>query len=141
MNALLVAPGVAIPLGEITARAITGGGPGGQHVNRSATRISLQWNVRTSQALDDEQRARVIGNLSSRIDNEGNLRIVAGEHRSQLQNRHMALERLRQLVRRALMVPRVRKTTQPSRSAVEKRLDHKRYRSRTKQLRRHDHDD
>lgn len=138
---LPIAPGVAIPLDELVIRAISGGGPGGQHVNKSATRVAVQWNVRTTQALREEQRTRVLEKLASRLDGEGTLRIVAGEFRSQQQNRRAALERLQQLLARALIVPRTRKATRPSRGAVQERLDEKRRRSRTKQQRRRDHDD
>lgn len=140
-DAIDVAPGVRIPLSELEIQAIAGGGPGGQHVNRSATRISLQWNVRTTRVLRDEQRARVLEKLAARLDSDGAVRIVAGEFRSQQQNRRAALDRLRLLVSRALIVPRARKATRPSRGAVEQRLTEKRQRSHTKAQRRRDHDD
>lgn len=138
-TSLPVAPGVCIPLDELDVRAISGSGPGGQHVNRSATRIAIQWNVRTTRALRDDQRARVLEKLASRLDGDGALRIVAGEFRSQQQNRRAALERLQQLVSRALIVPRVRRATRPTRGSVENRLGEKRRRSETKAQRRHDH--
>ena len=140
-DALDVAPGVRIASGELTLRAITGSGPGGQHVNRSATRIELRWNVATTRALSDEQRTRVLAKLSSRLDADGALRIVAGEYRSQQQNRRAASERLIAIVSRALVVPRSRKATKPTRSSVERRLTDKRQRSDTKQQRRGKTDD
>lgn len=132
---------VTIPYAELELTAITGGGPGGQHVNRSATRIALRWNVRGSRALDDAQRARVLGVLASRIDGEGHIRIVAGEHRSQLQNRAEALTRLAHLVARALVIPKTRRATKPTRGSVERRLTDKRQRSGIKRDRRSKHDD
>jgi ribosome-associated protein len=135
-EALDVAPGTFIPLSEIEIRAISGGGPGGQHVNKSATRVAITWNVRTSRALRDDQRTRLLGKLASRLDQDGAMRIVAGEFRSQQQNRRAALERLQQLVQRALVVPRTRKPTKPTRGSVERRLDEKRRRSETKSERR-----
>lgn len=140
-DALEVTPTVRIPYAEIVLTAISGGGPGGQHVNKSATRIALQWNVRTSVALHDEQRTRVLQQLASRVDGDGAIRIVAGEYRSQQQNRRAALERLQQLIARALVIPRVRRATKPSRGAVQERLSDKRKRAETKQQRRRDHDD
>ncbi len=140
-DALDITPSVRIPFAEIVLTAISGGGPGGQHVNKSATRIALQWNVRTSVALQDEQRTRVLQQLASRVDGDGAIRIVAGEYRSQQQNRRAALERLRQLVARALVVPRTRKATRPSRGAVQERLSEKRKRAETKERRRRDFDD
>ncbi|HEY0931465.1 MAG TPA: alternative ribosome rescue aminoacyl-tRNA hydrolase ArfB [Gemmatimonas sp.] len=138
-TSLAVAPGVFIPLDELDIRAISGGGPGGQHVNKSATRIAVQWNVRTTRALRDEQRVRVLEKLASRLDSDGALRIVAGEFRSQQQNRRAALERLQHLISHALIVPRVRRATRPTRGSVEDRLSDKRRRSETKQQRRRDH--
>jgi ribosome-associated protein len=140
-DALEITPHVRIPMHELVLTAISGGGPGGQHVNKSATRIALQWNVRTTQALRDEQRTRVLTQLASRLDSDGQIRIVAGEYRSQQQNRRAALERLQQLIARALIVPRVRRATKPSRGAVQERLTDKRKRAETKRQRRRDHDD
>ncbi|WP_353268176.1 alternative ribosome rescue aminoacyl-tRNA hydrolase ArfB [Gemmatimonas sp.] len=140
-DALIVAPGVQIPLAELQITAISGGGPGGQHVNKSATRIAVQWNARTSRALRDEQRERVLEKLASRLDTDGALRIVAGEFRSQQQNRRAALERLQQLIARALVVPRTRRATKPTRGSVLDRLSEKKQRSATKQQRRRPADD
>lgn len=136
-----VAPGVRIPSTELELRAVTGSGPGGQHVNRSATRIELRWNIRTSRALREEQRVRVMAKLSSRLDADGNIRIVAGEYRSQQQNRRAALDRLASVVARALIVARTRKATKPTRASVTRRLDAKKRRGDTKQQRRRDHDE
>lgn len=140
-DGLTVTPHVTIPFDEIELQAITGSGPGGQHVNRSATRIALRWNVRTTRALDELQRERVLGVLSSRVDADGSIRIVAGEYRSQMQNRTAALERLSHLLSRALVVPKKRRATRPTRSSVEKRLTEKRQRSDTKRGRRGREDD
>ncbi|MFN7457422.1 MAG: alternative ribosome rescue aminoacyl-tRNA hydrolase ArfB [Gemmatimonas sp.] len=138
---MTVAPGVHIPATELQLSAIAGGGPGGQHVNRSATRVVLQWNVRATRALRAEQRERVLEKLASRLDSDGALRIVAGEYRSQLQNRRAALERLRQLVARALVVPRARKATTPTFGSVQERRRPKRPRAETPRLRRRPLDD
>lgn len=131
-----LAPGVPYPAHELEFRAITGSGPGGQHVNRSATRIALRWNVATSRVLSAAQRARLLEKLATRLDGDGAIRLVAGEFRSQEQNRRAALERLAQLVTRALIVQRPRTPTRPTRGSVERRLDAKRHRSATKQQRR-----
>ena len=140
-EALDVAPGVRIPLHEIMVQAISGGGPGGQHVNKSATRIALQWNVRTTRALREDQRERALAKLGSRLDSDGAVRIVAGEYRSQQQNRRAALERLQELVARALLVPRVRRATKPTRGSIEQRLTSKKRQGARKQERRRDFDD
>jgi ribosome-associated protein len=141
LDGVTVAPGVHIPAAELQLSAIAGGGPGGQHVNRSATRVVLQWNVRSTRALRADQRERVLEKLASRLDGEGALRIVAGEYRSQLQNRRAALDRLRELVARALVVPRVRKATKPTFGSVQERLSTKRHRAETKRQRRRPLDD
>jgi ribosome-associated protein len=140
-ESLEVARGVRIPVAELELRAITGSGPGGQHVNRSATRVALRWNVRTSRALSDAQRTRVVAKLASRLDGDGALRIVAGEYRSQQQNRRAALERLVAIVERALIVQKSRKATKPTRGAIERRLTEKRQRADTKRGRRKDSDE
>ena len=140
-EAITVAAGVRIPVHEIEMRGITGSGPGGQHVNRSATRVALRWNVQSSRALKEEQRTRVMQKLGGRLDADGTLRIVAGEYRSQLQNRRAAIERLVAIISRALVVQAPRKATQPTRGSVERRLDEKRQRSDTKRGRRFDADD
>jgi ribosome-associated protein len=140
-TAVDVAPGVRLAQSELEFRAITGGGPGGQHVNRSATRVELRWNIRTTQSLTDVQRARVAAKLSSRIDADGTIRIVAGEYRSQLQNRRAAVERLVALLARALVVSPTRRKTKPTRASVARRLDEKRKRADRKQRRRVDHDE
>jgi ribosome-associated protein len=107
-------------------------------VNTSSTRIELLWNVATSQALDEEARARVSAKLASRLDGEGNVRVVSSARRSQVQNREAAEARLAELVRAALAVPRRRKPTRPTRAAKEARLGDKRKRSETKRQRRSD---
>jgi len=140
-DGLTVAPGVHIPAAELQVSAISGGGPGGQHVNKSATRVAVQWNVRTTRALREDQRERVLLKLASRLDSEGMIRIVGGEFRSQQQNRRAAFERLQQLVARALVVPRPRKATKPTFGSVQERLSTKRQRSQTKQQRRRPLDD
>jgi len=127
---------VVIPRDELVARATRSGGAGGQHVNTSSTRIELVWNVQASRALTDEQRQRVMQKLSSRLDGDGNLRIVASDRRSQRQNRESAEARMADLVRDGLVVPKKRRPTKPSRAAKQARLDSKRRLSEKKRERR-----
>ena len=127
---------VVIPRDELVARASRSGGAGGQHVNTSSTRIELVWNVEASRALTDEQRDRVLVKLSSRLDGERNLRVVASDRRSQRQNRESAEARLADLVRQALVVPKKRRPTKPSRAAKQARLESKRRLSDKKRERR-----
>lgn len=122
---LKVNASVAIPRAELGVRATRAGGPGGQHVNTSSTKVELTWNVSTSAALGEAAKGRVLLALASRLDTDGTLRVVASDTRSQRQNRELAEERLAALVRRALVVPRARKKTRPTRASVERRLTEK----------------
>ncbi len=135
-DALEVSDELSIPRSELEFRATRSGGPGGQHVNTSSTRIELLWNLRTSRALSDEQRERLRQRLASRTDGEGFVRVVSSEYRSQLRNREAAEVRLAALLRRALVKPRKRIPTRPSRAAREARLKEKRMRSEKKRMRR-----
>lgn len=134
-DALVVSGSLAIPRHELSVRATKSGGPGGQHVNTSSTRIELFWNIATSRALDDGARARLLERLASRLDGEGTLRLVASDSRSQLQNRRAAEERLVAMVNAALVPRKKRKATKPSRAAKEKRLDEKKRHSERKRNR------
>ena len=133
---LEITPALLLPLDELEYRATRSGGPGGQHVNTSSTRIEVWWDVRTSPTLGEEQRARLLDRLASRVDGEGRLRIVASESRSQLRNREAATERLREVVAAALAVPKPRKRTRPTRASKAARLESKRRRSALKRDRR-----
>lgn len=125
-----------VPDAELRFRATRAGGPGGQHVNTSSTRVEVVWDVAASPSLTDAQRERLLRKLSSRIDSRGRLRVAAGERRSQLQNRQAAQERLNTLVAEALRRRRPRKPTKPSKAAVERRLTEKRRRRQRKHERR-----
>lgn len=132
---------VVIPRSELVMRATRSGGPGGQHVNTSSTRVEIVWNVRTSAALDDAARSRTEHALMSRLDSDGNIRVVASDTRSQRQNRELAEQRLAETLRRALIIRKARKRTRPHRGAVEARLADKKRRSETKQERRFQEED
>lgn len=127
---------LTIPRHEVDFRASRAGGPGGQHVNTSSTRIELTWNLERSQSVDDATRSRLREKLASKLDGEGTVRVVASEMRSQAQNRTRAEERFAELLRRALVVPKPRKKTKPSRGAVERRLESKKKNSERKKGRR-----
>ena len=132
---LRITPELAIPRAELEYRASRSGGPGGQHVNTSSTRVELLWNVLASPALTEAQRARLLEKLSGRIDQEGTLRVVASTHRSQFQNKQEATERLRLLVAEALRVPKRRRKTRPPAAAREARLRAKKRRADVKRAR------
>lgn len=131
-SVLRVTDSLAIPRAELEARVSRAGGAGGQHVNTSSTRVELRWNVRTSRAIDDGTRARIMGKLATRIDGEGVLRVVASKRRSQLQNREQAEERLVELLTAAMATPKPRRKTKPTRASKEKRLESKKRNSERK---------
>ena len=105
---LVVDSGLSIPRHELQLRATRAGGPGGQHVNTSSTRIELLWNVRESRALSEAQRTQLLERMASRVDAQGNVRVVASAYRSQARNRDDALARLAAMIRKALVVPKAR---------------------------------
>lgn len=140
-DALSVTPELTIPRAELQYRATRAGGPGGQHVNTSSTRIELLWDLARSTAVTEELRARLSEKLASRLDADGMVRVVASDRRSQLQNREAAEERLVSLVRQALVVPKKRRPTRPTRAAREARLSEKKRRGERKRNRRRDFDD
>jgi ribosome-associated protein len=133
---LVVSPALRLPRAELEYRASRSGGPGGQHVNTSSTRVEVWWDVAGSSALTEEQRARLLARLATRLDSAGRLRLVSGGTRSQLRNREEVTERLRDLVAAALRVPKARKRTRPSRAAKAARLEAKRRRAAVKRERR-----
>ena len=124
-NSLVVNESVAIPRSELDVRVSRSSGAGGQHVNKTSSRVEIFWNVRSSKALSEEERTRILAKLSSRLTSEGSIRVVASDMRSQSRNRELAEERLAELVKRALIVPRKRRPTKPTRASKEARLDEK----------------
>ena len=140
-GALHVNARVAIPAHELELRATRAGGPGGQHVNTSSTRVEVTWCVLTSAALDPESKDRVLERLASRLDSSGTLRVVAADTRSQTQNRALALGRLAAMVQQALVIPKARRATKPTRSSKLARLEPKKRRSTQKRDRRNKGDD
>ena len=121
---------VTIPTDEIELRFSRSSGPGGQHANRSETRVEAVFDVEGSSALTDVQKRRVLAKAAP------TLRAVAQDERSQWRNRELAVERLVEQLRRALHVERKRVPTKPSAAAKERRLEEKRRRSDVKRLRR-----
>ena len=132
---LTITDDLFIPRAELSYRASRSGGPGGQHVNTSSTRVELVWNVASSPSLTEAQRALIHEKLANRINAEGELQLVGGESRSQFQNKEGVTERLVELLREALHVPKPRRKTRPSRASKEERLQSKTRRSETKKMR------
>lgn len=127
-----VLPGLVIPGRELEEAASRAGGPGGQHVNKASTRVTLRWNAATSAALGPVRRARLLARLRRRLSTRGELIVHASRHRSRARNRELARERLAELVREALAVRRPRRATRPKAAARARRLETKRRRGALK---------
>jgi ribosome-associated protein len=124
-----------IPRGELDVRASRSSGAGGQHVNKTSSRIEISWNIAGSRVITDEQRDRLLDKLASRLSDDGAIRIVASETRSQLRNREAAERRLAETIGKALVVPKKRKPTRRPRAADEARLTEKKKHSERKRER------
>jgi ribosome-associated protein len=120
---------VVLPLSEVVLRTSRSSGPGGQHAQKSETRVEAVFHVESSDALSETQKRRVIGRAGPV------LRAVAQDERSQARNRDLALDRLAEQLRQALRVERKRVATRPTEASRERRLEEKRHRSRVKRLR------
>lgn len=124
-----------IPDSELSLSFMRSSGPGGQNVNKVATAVQLRFDLERSAALTDGVKARLRALSGRRLTAEGEILIVARNHRTQEHNRREAHERLADLIRRALVAPRPRVATRPTRASRERRLEHKTHLRRTKRLR------
>jgi ribosome-associated protein len=140
IDAIVVDSTHAIPRFELLVKATRSGGPGGQHVNTSSSRVEVRWNPGESSALTPDEKARVAQRLASRMDGDGWIRVAASDTRSQRQNRLLAEQRLASLVARALHVRKKRISTAPTASSREERLRVKKLRSRRKRERGSDYE-
>jgi ribosome-associated protein len=132
---LRVTDELSIPLAELTYHATRSGGPGGQHVNTSSTKIDVEFSVATSPSLTEAQRGRISERLASRIDSAGILRLGSSSSRSQHQNREDVTERLAGMLAEALREQKPRRKTKVPRAAKEARLQSKKKRSQVKKHR------
>lgn len=138
---LEIPPNIVIPDWEFWFTSSRSGGPGGQHVNTTNSRITLHWIPANSSVFSDEQKSRIIARLGRRVGKDGALQIDVEEHRSQLRNRELAFERLQALLVEALKTNKARKATKPTRGSVERRLKEKRAISERKSNRKGGYDD
>jgi ribosome-associated protein len=129
-ESIRVTRSVALPLSEVRFRTSRSSGPGGQHAQKSETRVEALFDVEASDALTETQKRRVIASAGP------TLRAIAQDERSQARNRELAVERLVEQLRAALRVERRRVATKPTAASRERRLEEKRRRSQTKRLRR-----
>jgi ribosome-associated protein len=132
---LSVTDTLSIPESELEERFVRSSGPGGQNVNKVATAVELRFDAAHSPVLSDDVRARLRKIAGTRMTDDGVLVVDARRHRTQAQNREDARERLAALVRQALVPPRRRRKTKPTRASVEKRITAKKLRAETKRSR------
>lgn len=132
---LAVKNGITVPAHELEITTSRAGGPGGQHVNRTDTRVTIRWNLLRTTALTEEQKMRALNNLQEQLTTDGDLIVSVGTSRSQHQNKEAAFEHLAHKIRAALYVPKKRMKTRVPHAAKEAILRHKHRRSFVKKLR------
>ena len=133
---IIINDALVIPADELQFHFVRSSGPGGQHVNRSATQVELLWDAAGSPSLNDEQRALVLARLRHLIDKDGILHLAAQSTRSQWQNRATVVARFRELLAKSQRVEPVRIATRPSRTSKRRRLETKRQHGLLKRQRR-----
>ncbi len=133
---LTVTPDIRVPLREFHFTFSRSSGPGGQNVNKLNTKATLRWAVATTKSLPDDVRERFSAKYPRRITSEGDLLVVSQRFRDQGRNVADCLEKLREMLLCVSVAPKPRKRTKPSRGSVKRRLEGKRRRAKTKQLRR-----
>ena len=131
---------IRIPEEEFSWSFVRSGGPGGQNVNKVASKAVLRWNLTASPSVPDDVKGRLRERLPSRITNEGDLLITSQRYRDQERNRLDCVEKLREMLRAAAIPPKTRRKTKPTRGARERRLADKRRRASIKAARRHTED-
>lgn len=117
---------IEVLLTELNFKAMRSSGPGGQHVNKTASKIEVSFNIEESKALSDDEKKLLLERLNPRISSEGVLSLQCSESRSQHRNKTIVVDRLIELLQQNLKVSKPRKKTKPSKSSVEKRLKAKR---------------
>jgi len=122
-------------LKELTYKAVRSSGPGGQHVNKTASKVEVYFNISESNALSEEEKERLFKKLATKIYAEGNLKLSSSETRSQHKNKVLVTEKLIRIIKNSLIKQTPRKKTKRTRSSIEKRLNVKKYQEKKKQNR------
>lgn len=135
MADLEVTKALTIPDAELTVGFARSGGPGGQHVNKTETKVEIRWRPASSAVLSERDRAWLLERLADRLTGDGDIIVASSGTRSQKRNRDEARERLAEIIRAALARPKKRKKTRPSKGAVERRIQEKKHVSRRKRER------
>ncbi len=132
---LVISPQIAIPDEELEWKFIRSSGPGGQNVNKVSSAVQLRFLLPVNSSLPVAARNRLRGLAGQKLIDDGSIMLSARSERSQEQNRRAALERLAQLIRAALIEPKIRKKTRPTRASKERRIESKKHRASTKRQR------
>jgi ribosome-associated protein len=132
---LVISPQIAIPDEELEWKFIRSSGPGGQNVNKVSSAVQLRFLLPVNSSLPVAARNRLRGLAGQKLIDDGSIMLSARSERSQEQNRRAALERLAQLIRAALVEPKIRKKTRPTRASKERRIESKKRRASTKRQR------
>ncbi len=135
MGQIEILNSIVIPESELVFKASRSSGPGGQNVNKLNTRMTLFFNIKESKSFTEEQNKQILKYLSARIDKDGFVRVVSQKFRTQNANRQAAIERLQELLEKALKPKQIRKKTKLPYSAKQIRLENKKHRSKLKQQR------
>lgn len=122
---------------EITFRTSRSSGPGGQHVNKTESRVELLWNLKQSLCLNEHEKALLSSRIGYRLSNDGTLKLASEKYRSQHRNREEVSERFLNLIKASLLPVKKRRPTKPTRASIEQRIKQKKIRGETKKSRRH----
>ena len=134
-NDLYINDHITIPDHELEISASRAGGPGGQHVNKTSTKITVRWNLENSMVLHEEEKNRIRAKIPSQITAEGDILVHNSTSRSQTHNKKEALQQLAHLIRNALIIPKKRMKKKPPKAAKEAWLEYKKQRGEIKKLR------
>ena len=134
-NKLQVSPTIKIPLAELDFQFVRSSGPGGQHVNKTNSKVQLFWNVAESEVIGRNLKLRFMQKYENQISNAGVLLIESQTHRDQHLNKRVALQKLQKMIRCVARPPKPRKPTKPTRASKEKRLEKKSQQAQKKKLR------